>query len=299
MEVSAALERLGGIAPRKDLLRLVTRPELERAVSSGAVVRVRRGVYALPTDDPAQRAAREHTAVAMLLTAAAHWEWRRKWEPRKPQLAVPRGRGVAPGVRNTVEVRWRGIPRDDVVDGWVTNRERTVLDCAQLLPFDEALAVADSALRSGTVHRAALLERVAALDRQLRPRVRRVLTCADAAAANPFESVLRAIALDVPGLSLRTQVRIDDSGGWVGRVDLADERLRIVLEADSMEYHGEREVMDADCARYTRLVSDGWLVLRFTWTQVMTKPAWVQARIAATVRRRQSELCPACRCAAC
>jgi very-short-patch-repair endonuclease len=101
----------------------------------------------------------------------------------------------------------------------------------------------------------------------------------------------------VPGLSLRAQVRIDDADGWVGRVDLADDGLRIVLEADSMEYHGAREVMDKDCARYTRLVADDWLVLRFTWTQVMTKPDWVRARVAATVRRRQAELCPACRAA--
>ena len=295
MEVTEAVERLGGITPRKPLLALVTRSELERAVASGDVVRVRRGAYALPTDDPARRAAREHTAVAILLTAAAHWRWQRKWEPRRPQLAVPRGRGVAAEVRDALDVRWRAIPRGDVVDGWVTGPERTVLDCALLLPFDEALAVTDSALRSGRVGRSDLLARLAALDPQLRPRARRVLTAADAGAANPFESVLRAIALDVPVLCLRTQVRIDDAAGWVGRVDLADERLRIVLEADSMEYHGERDVMDKDCARYTRLVADGWLVLRFTWTQVMTRPDWVRQRIAETVRRRQAQLCPRCR----
>jgi very-short-patch-repair endonuclease len=297
VEVTDALEQLGGIAARKPLLAMVSRQELERAVAAGAVVRARRGVYSLPTDDRAQQAAREHTAVAVLVTAAAHWQWPRKWEPRKLQLAVPRGRTISPETRDRLEVRWRAIPRTDVVDGWVTNRERTVLDCALLLPFDEALAVADSALRSGQVERRALLRRVDALDPQLRPRARRVVALADPVAANPFESVLRAIALDVPGLSLRAQVRIDDADGWVGRVDLADDGLRIVLEADSMEYHGAREVMDKDCARYTRLVADDWLVLRLTWTQVMTKPDWVRARVAATVRRRQAELCPACRAA--
>ena len=39
---------------------------------------------------------------------------------------------------------------DEVVDG-VTSPLRTVLDCARRLPFSEALAVADSALRSGLV----------------------------------------------------------------------------------------------------------------------------------------------------
>jgi hypothetical protein len=37
-----------------------------------------------------------------------------------------------------------------VADG-VTDPVRTVIDCARDLPFDEALAVADSALRSGKV----------------------------------------------------------------------------------------------------------------------------------------------------
>jgi hypothetical protein len=73
---------------------------------------------------------------------------------------------------------------------------------------------------------------------------------ADSRAANPFESVLRAIALDVPGLDLVPQFRIDCNGKWVGRVDLADLRLRLVLEADSYEFHGEPELFEKDCKRY-------------------------------------------------
>ncbi len=44
------------------------------------------------------------------------------------------------------------LPRSDI-DGWATSKVRTVLDCATELPFDEALAVADSALRHGDVTR--------------------------------------------------------------------------------------------------------------------------------------------------
>lgn len=40
------------------------------------------------------------------------------------------------------------------------------------------------------------------------PQARRVAQEASHLAANPFESVLRAIALDVPGLNLRPQVVI-------------------------------------------------------------------------------------------
>jgi very-short-patch-repair endonuclease len=295
VEVIAAIRQLGGGASRKEILRLVGRRDLERAVRAGRVVRSARGRYALPTEVAAQRAAHELTGVCILLSAAAHWGWRRVWEPRKPQVAVPRGRRVPAAARAGADIRWRTVPHEDVVGGWVTAPVRTVIDCATLLPFAEALAVVDSALRSKAVTRAELLARVPSLDRQLRARVRRVLLCADPSAANPFESALRAIALEVAGLEVRCQVRIDDADGFIGRVDLADEGLRIVIEADSLEFHGEREALDRDAQRYDRLVADDWLVLRFTWYQVMTRADWVRSVIARTVAVRTERRCVTCR----
>ena len=286
MDVVAAVTALGGITPRGLLLRLVTRAELERAVARGEVTRVARGRYALPTDDEARRLAHGLTGTAMLVTAAAHWGWARMWEPRRPQVAVPRGRNVPRHRQAAVELRWRTIPATDVVDSWVTSRERTLLDCAALLPFEQALAVTDSALRDRTVSRPVLATRVAELPRVHRARAERVLALATPLAANPFESALRAIAIAVPGLDVRCQVRVDDDRGRVGRVDLADRMLRIVVEADSMEYHGERRAMDRAVERYTRLARAGWLVLRFTWWQVMTRPDWVAQMLAKAVAQR-------------
>ena len=120
-------------------------------------------------------------------------------------------------------------------------------------------------------------------------RVLRVVESADGRAANPFESVLRAIAMEIPGLLVTPQLRIDVGGKFVGRVDLADRSLRIVLEADSMEFHGLPELMEKDCKRYDELVADDWLVLRFSWMQVMAKPAWVADVIARTVQLRQRQ----------
>ncbi len=297
MEVTTALEQLGGIASRKELLGLVSRAEIESALADRAIAKPARGRYALPTDHAARDAAQRLTGTVVLISAAAHWEWKRMWEPKRPQVAVPVGRKVAAERRAGVDLRWRTIPTDDVVDGWVTSRARTVVDCAVLLPFPQALAIADSALRSKTVCRSELLARLDGLDAQLRPRVRRVFECADAQAANPFESALRAILLDVPGLTVEPQVRIDDSSGFVGRVDLADRRLRIVVEAESFEFHGEKEMLDRDCKRYSRLSADGWLVLRFSWTHVMTKPDWVLAVVTAAVESRLAG-CLACRAAA-
>ncbi len=118
-----------------------------------------------------------------------------------------------------------------------------------------------------------------------RQRVLRVIEAADGRADNPFESVLRAIGLDVPGLRLVPQVEIRIPGRWLMRPDLVDERLRIVVEADSFEHHGSRKALVLDCAGYDNLAADGWTVLRFAWEHVMHRPAWVRSTIMAVTGR--------------
>jgi hypothetical protein len=61
-------------------------------------------------------------------------------------------------------------------------------------------------------------------------------------AANPFESVLRGICLEVPGLVVRPQLLILTPRSSA-RPDLVDEDLRIVLEADSFAWHGDRAAL--------------------------------------------------------
>ncbi|NNM45763.1 DUF559 domain-containing protein [Knoellia koreensis] len=286
MDAVEALERLGGLGTRAQIVAASSRGQLESALRRDLIVKVARGRYALPTADEAHRAAHELKGTAVLLSAAAHWGWSMKHSPDRPHIAVVRGRRLTPEQRKVARITWVKLPRTDV-DGWVTTPVRTVLDCAARLPFDEALAVADSALRTRRVTKNGL--RLAALKlpvRGGRARVLRVIEAADGRAANPFESVLRAIALDVEGLSVEPQVVIHRGDKWVGRVDLADERLKIVIEADSHEFHGEREMFEKDCVRYDELVADGWLVIRFPWTQVMWKQAWVREIIEAVVAIR-------------
>lgn len=299
MQVDELLDQLGGTATRAELVAHVTEGALRRAVSCGSVVRLSRGRYALPTapvtdmrlelPDVAvrgQRAAFEVSGTAMLLSASARWGWPSKWLPTKPQVAVPRGRAVRSEVRRRIDVRLRDVPRGDREDGWVTSRVRTALDCAGELPPDEAVAVLDSALREGMVGRDELLLAAAALPPRYRRRSEEVIHFADPLAANPFESVLRWVVADVPGLHVRPQVPIFDADGRIGIVDLADENLKIVIEADSFEWHGQREALERDATRYNRLVAEGWLVLRISWHRAMHDPGSVRDLVRRTVARR-------------
>lgn len=216
-------------------------------------------------------AARLHGVVSHL-SAAAHWGWEIKFPPEEPHVSVDRDRKIASSRRVGVEVHWARFGNGDI-EGAATSKLRTVIDCAKDLPFDEALAVADSALRHGDITKEQLVEAAGALKARHARRARRVAEHADRRAKNPFESVLRAIAIET-GLDVVAQLAVD-VGGTTLHPDVADFDRAIVAEADSWTWHASKKAHERDCWRYNALVVAGWTVLRFTWQQVMLSPAYV------------------------
>lgn len=269
------LPRLGGVASRRELLQLITKAELDACLASGQLVKVGQSQIALPAAADAVAIARRFGGVLAGESAALHWGWKVKSPPPVPVVLAPRNHG-----RSTNEVK---LVRRDVPAGWTEkgalNRAATVVDCARRIPFDSALAVADSALRSRQVTAGELGKAADALSGRFQSRVTRVLDAASPLAANPFESVARAIADEVPGLRVRPQVSIVPGE----RCDLVDETLRIVIECDSWEFHSGEELFRRDVRRYTRLTVNGWLVIRLTWEDVMFRPDWVRAHLSAAV----------------
>lgn len=274
---------LGGIATRRQLVAATSRAEVDRALTEGSIVAEARGRYALPSVDEARRAAHRVSGTLGVLSAALHHGWAVRLPPDTPQVIVPRGRKVSAAQRAGVEVVHLDLGPDDVVDG-ATSRERTLIDVARRCADADVLAVFDSALRDGFSH-----ARLVALVRDARGphvrRMRRLAAVADARAANPFESALRAIALEVPGLCVRPQVPLYGAR-FLGRPDLVDVDLRIVLEAESFEWHGDRVALSADARRFNGLGVHGWLVLRFTWEDVMFRPDDVRLVLVAAVTER-------------
>lgn len=295
MGVVEWLAELGGLATWGTLVRLTSRPEVEAAVAGGEIVKVGRGRYVLASVHAAKREAHRLSGTVSHASAALLWGWEVKQVPALPDVTVPKGRKVSLDRRRGVRLHRAELLASQVVDG-VTSQDQTLLQCLRQLPFDEALAIADSALRDGFGQQA-LLAIGDLADGPGAPQVRRVAQAATARAANPFESVLRAIAMDVPGLSVQPQVEI---GGLpaVVRPDLVDERLRIVLEADSFEWHGGRDELARDARRYNLLVVNGWLVLRFAWEDVMHDPAYVSETLTALVALAEGRTKVTCNCAA-
>jgi very-short-patch-repair endonuclease len=274
MTVTHVLHRLGGVASRKVLIRATSRKEFRRSVAADEIVRDAHGRYALPVADEAVRAANRLSGAVSHRTAALRWGWQVKTVPDRPDVTIRRKRHLAKHQADGVELHWADLKPDDVT-GIVTSKERTLVDCMRSLPFDEALAIADSALRRRDVTKVRLVELADALTGPGSRQARRVAREATHLAANPFESVLRAICLLVHDLHLEPQVVIADHEGR-GRADLVDRERRLVVEAESHSFHSRRGDLRRDCRRYTKLVLLGWRVLRFAWEDVMFHQDYVR-----------------------
>lgn len=254
-DVLRALTALGGVARRGALVRACGRAAVEAAVREMVIVPVARGTWTSAAG--ADRARSEALALRATLayrSAALDRGWAVWRMPERPEVIVPKSRRVTPDRQRGVILHRATLAPDDV-DRHRTSADRTLLDCLRSLPFADALAIADSALRSGVTHTHLL-----ALARDARGpgalTIRRIAALADRRAANPFESALRAICLDVDGLEVVPQVPIHDPH-FLGRPDLVDCRLRIVIEVDSFEWHGTRSGLVRDARRYNALIAAG------------------------------------------
>lgn len=272
MDIGDVIERLGGLATRATLILATSRADVDRALREKVVVRVGQGRYATAQVDAAAMTAFAMNGHLSLTSAALHHGWEVKSAPAKPHVVVPRKRNVLPARRREVELHRYDLGPDDT-SGLATSRDLTLTQCLRSLPDDEALAVADSALRRG--EDATLRRVLAQVGGASAAKVRRIGLAADGRAANPFESVTRAICLQVPGLHVVPQLVLSTDHFWACP-DLVDRERRLVVECESYEWHGDRKGFLKDIRRYTLLAADGWTVLRFTWDDVMLRPAWVR-----------------------
>lgn len=278
--------RLGGVVHRQDLIRLCGRSAVDRAVGEGRLHQPQRSWLKIADRTDDLYAARVARGVVGGLSAALHHNWAVKVPPREAEVIVPRNRG-----RLTAGQRRRALA-PGAAHGGILTPAATVVDCALAHPFDAALAVADSALRSRSVTKREVAAAALSLPPQHRRRVAAVIEEASALAANPFESVTRAIAVGVSGLRVVPQGQVDG----IGHGDLVDHRLRIVIECESHEFHSLPAAFRYDVRRYTRMAVADWLVVRVVWEDVMHKPDEVRATLAAAVAlakaRTRARGCP-------
>jgi hypothetical protein len=70
------------------------------------------------------------------------------------------------------------------------------------------------------------------------------------------------------------------------RFDLAWPKQMAAIEWDSRRWHGALEQMTFDRRRDRAAIANGWVVMRFTWDDVTTRPFEVEREIRDFVRSR-------------
>ncbi|TCJ22450.1 endonuclease domain-containing protein [Nocardioides jejuensis] len=276
-----ATVHLGGIAPRGEVVRLTSEKRVRRALERGVLTMLPGRRVAVFPQDRAHRAALSFGGVASHASAALALEWPVLTVPPRPQITVKPGTLWPDDPLEVPELFHRRWGREDH-DGWHTTAVRTVLDAARDLAFADALAITDSALRTEALERADLMDAARRVHRDAASRVHLVARHADARAANPFESALRALCIEI-GLEVVPQWEIGLDGFTV-HADLANPLIGLVIEADSYTHHGaDPAAFENDCERYDLLVAAGWRVLRFTYAQVTQRPTWVKQVLRRTI----------------
>jgi len=280
--VATVLARKGGRATYGELVAATSRRKVAAALKHGAIERAARGVYLRPGKFADHRVAIAYDGVLSHTSAAEYWELPLLAAPDLPHVTIPRNRHKRSGP--AAVLHWAAIDPLDL-PARTTSLVRTVMDCARTLPFGEGLAIADSSLTKGSITRADLVAAAARMRGPGTPKVRRVAAAANAWSASFLESVLRGLLLKagIEGFELQVVVV---NGAFQARVDLGHRQLRIAIEADGYEFHGGRRDFAADCRRYDELVAAGWLVLRFTYEQVLSNPQWVIDTIRAAIAQR-------------
>lgn len=61
---------------------------------------------------------------------------------------------------------------------------------------------------------------------------------------------------------------------------------KVIVEVDGFAFHGDRGAFERDRERDALAATAGWLVLRFTWRQIVERPAEVVARLRAVLELR-------------
>ena len=217
-------------------------------------------------------------------SAAIVWGIALVQPPDVQHVTVPRNasRRVLPGMRQ----HRADLPPGDVarVDGvWVTTPVRTVLDLGRALPLPEGVAAVDAALRLGVVRRGELGRRVGLARGPGSARLTRTLALADPRSESLLESYCRAL-LAVAGVPPeRTQYEVRTRGRLIGRVDFAWPSRRLVVEVDGFAFHADRRSYRRDRRRQNALELAGWLVLRFSWEDVLTNPSYVTESVRAAL----------------
>ena len=187
------------------------------------------------------------------------------------------------------------LPDNDLASLWTpdgreiqtTTIERTVLDCARILPVDKAAVIGDHALRKG----ASMDTMWQLLDESPVKRGSRrasdLLNVLDRRSESAGETRTRLLLSSFGVNTFTPQVEIQTAEGLF-RADFADTAARVIIEFDGtakyVDYKPTEAVLIAERLRETSLMETGWRVFRVRWKH-LDRPTELHRRLMAFLGR--------------
>jgi very-short-patch-repair endonuclease len=272
----------------------LSRSSWYRAIAAGTIEQVHPLVARLPgtPDTPEQRIAAAVHAVAVP-ALASHRSAARLWGVPRPD-------------DDPVDVLLLGARRDLALDGVVIHRtsdrfglvppRRSNIACTNILRTIVDLGAVDPEALHGAVGHA-IATRIASLTAiesavaELARPGRRGVAALRAAIADwsiegkPADSVLETVMARLVARHRLPPVEFHPViEGY--EVDFRVCGTPVILECDGWEYHGlDRSGFERDRERDADLIAAGWIVVRFTYRAIVSRPAATAQRIRAAVDR--------------
>lgn len=191
-------------------------------------------------------------------------------------LTTSNSRGRAQFTKKHVVNSLEGVPTAVSSENLqLTDVLRTLADCARILPRNDAVVLADSALRQGLITPDALSEGLALDSAWHFRKVRALPALASHLSESVGETMTRLALLDMNIPTPTEQLEVFAAGSWY-RFDFGWEDYLLALEFDGdtkyRDYGPVGQVIRRERAREVALQNAGWRVLRTNWTRVVTQP---------------------------
>lgn len=293
----------------------LTERQIRWRISSKRWRQVQRGVYAIGgskgsweqtllasqlaarTERPVLRRGKQHLESledAVVAGRSALWlrGCKRLGKPEIHELLVNRRR--TPTVKGATVRRTDTLPSTDVesVDGIPTLAvPRFLVDLCGRVPDVDFVAVLDDLLATrGRELQAEVHARALELRRGRRA-ISRLVQLTAPGAAQAFRSWLERHVADafnaasLPPATWNLELR-DNAGGMIGIGDAVWVEQRVVVELDGLGFHRTPDQQRRDRRKDRRLSTAGWLVLRYSWLDVVEGPEEVVAEVRAALRSR-------------
>lgn len=261
---------LGGVALTRSVLAGGAGEEdLRRAVRRGEILRVERGVLALPGADPELVAAKQSRALLTCVSAAPRYGLWVLQPATVPHYWHGNGRRTIGCVSHRTALT-RPAP------GAVAALPDVLLHALLCLPPLESLVMVESACNRGDIDPGFLL-------RHLRGnrcgKARDVVARVECGADSLLETLARVLFRDA-GIVTETQVWIEG----IGRVDFLLEGF-LIVEIDGLAFHLESRQFKKDRRRDNAAMVQGFPVLRFFYDDVVYGPDRVLAQVREVLAR--------------